>query len=149
MILAIVNNNAVTEILTIPDDGGASYQMHAARAQAAIDIGAMLVQPQIGWTFDGSSLTSNGLVSMKITKLGMMQRFTVPERLGILTYTQINPSSVPAILMQNIMVATYVDLYRTDTQSGINYLVSFGLLTSARATAILTTPPTAIEVYLG
>ena len=146
MLCALVDDNVVVKIEDLDD---INYKIAAHLYQAAIDISEMEPQPQVGWTFDGANLVSNGLSSMIITKLAMLQRFTVPERIAILTYVNSNPASVPAILMQNIMVATFVDLTRPDTQAGINYLVSFGLITSGRATAILTTPPTAIEIYKG
>jgi hypothetical protein len=150
MILAIVNNNAVTSVVTIPDDG-TSFIPYAQTCQIAIDITTMNPQPQIGWIFNGGHLISNipPVSPMLITKLAMLQRLTVPERLGILNYVNANPASIPAILMQNIMVATFVDLHRPDTQAGINYLVNFGLLTADRANQILTTPPTALETYQG
>ena len=150
MILAIVNNNVVTSVVTIPDDG-VSFVPYAQSCQIAIDVTNINPTPQVGWIFNGGHLINNAppVNPMLITKLAMLQRLTVPERLGILTYVANNPSSVPAILMQNIMVAIYVDLNRPDTQAGINYLVNFGLLTSDRATQILTTAPTALEIYQG
>ena len=150
MILAVVNNNVVTSVVTIPDDG-VSFIPYAQSNQIAIDITNANPQPQVGWIFNGGQLISNvpPVNPLLITKLAMLQRFTVPERLGILNYVTQNPVSVPAILMQNIMATTYVDLNRADTQAGIEYLVTFGLLTSDRATQILTTPPTAYEIYQG
>jgi hypothetical protein len=108
----------------------------------------MFPAPQLGWTLQNNVLVGPN-AGWLITKLAMLQRFTVPERLAILTYVQANPSSVPAILMQNIIVATFVDLTRSDTIAGLNYLVSFGLITSDRVTQILTTVPTKLEIYLG
>ena len=150
MILAIVNNNTVTSVVTIPDDG-VSFIPYAQTCQIAIDITNMNPQPQVGWIFNGGHLINNlpPTVPMIITKLAMLQRFTVSERLGILAYVNANPASIPAVLLQNILVTTYVDLNRADTQAGISYLVNFGLLTSDRANQILTTPPTAYETYQG
>jgi hypothetical protein len=150
MILAIVNNNTVTSVVTIPDDG-VSYIPYAQTCQIAIDITSLNPQPQVGWIFNGGHLINNAppVNPMLITKLAMLQRFTVPERLGILAYVDANPASIPAVLLQNILVTTYVDLNRPDTQAGINYLVNFGLLTTDRAHQILTTPPTAYETYQG
>lgn len=148
MILAIVNNNLVTSVVMISDES--LYPQYAQGAQAAIDVTNMTPWPQVGWVFNGNSLAPPSIQSSgKITKLAMLQRFTVPERIGILTYVGANPASVPAILMQNIMVATYVDLTRADTQAGINYLVLAGLITQDRAVQILTTAPTALEMYTG
>jgi hypothetical protein len=148
MILAIVNNDVVTAVIMTQDDS--SYGQYAQNAQAAIDVTNLTPWPQVGWIFTGNQLLPPSVSSSgKITKLAMLQRFTVPERLATLTYVEANPSSVPAILMQNIMVATYVDLNRADTQAGINYLVYAGLITQDRAVQILTTAPSALEIYTG
>lgn len=145
MILALIRNGVVAQVVTANSDE--EVNAYSVSADAAIDITNMNPQPVVGWLFDGVRLTGPA-VSMKITKLAMLQRFTVPERLGILTYVNANPASVPALLVQNIMVATFVDLLRPDTIAGINYLVSFGLLTSDRPAVILTTPPTQLENYI-
>ena len=152
MILAIVNNNTVNAIVSIPD-GGSQAMPYPQAYQVAIDITNTNPMPHIGWvlTSDGRLVDPNPVdSSMWITKLAMLQRFTVPERLAILAYVGSNPVSVPAILMQNIMVTTYVDLQRPDTIAGINYLANpLTLLTSDRATQILTTTPTDQELYKG
>ena len=149
MICACVDEtNTVVAVQTISDDPEAmAYAKLSAQYPYVIDIGDLFPQPAVGWTLQGNTLVGPP-TGTRITKLAMLQRFTVPERIAILSYIQSNPASVPAILLQNISVATYVDLSRADTIAGINYLVSFSLITSARATAILTTPITPIEAYL-
>lgn len=124
--------------------------------QNLVDLSQFSPEPKIGWIFLDNSFinpednSSPGVArNMKITKLAMLQRLTLQERLGLLTYIQANPISVPAILLQNIQVATFVDLNRVDTQTGIAYLTQLGLLTSERASQILTTPPSDTEVYKG
>ena len=151
MILAVVNNNAVSAIISIPD-GGSTSMPYPQAYQVAVDVTNMNPMPHIGWTLtsDGRLVDPNPVdSSMWITKLAMLQRFTVPERLALLNYIGANPVSVPAILLQNIMATTYVDLRRTDTISGIDYLITLNLLTSDRANQILTTPPTNYELYKG
>jgi hypothetical protein len=69
--------------------------------------------------------------------------------LGILNYVGTNPSSLVALLMQRLGLATFIDLSRSDTQAGIGALAAFGLLTSARVTEIISTPPTATEHWTG
>ena len=146
MICALIKYGIVQSIGTADDEAG--VRLLSDGFDLTIDITDAAPQPAVGWLLLGNVLVSNGSSGeMKITKLGMLQRFTVSERLAILAYIQSNAASVPAILMQNLTSANYVDLSRYDTKSGINYLVLLSLLTSDRASVILTTPPTALEVY--
>ena len=124
--------------------------------QNLIDLSGFTPEPQVGWFFENNQFrnpadnTIPGVArDMRITKLGMLQRFTLPERLGILDYVRLNPISVPAVLLQNIQVATFVDLNRADTQAGISYLAQLNLITSSRATEILTTPLSDLEIFKG
>jgi hypothetical protein len=143
MLCALVLSAVVVEIKDLTED---QYQSAIFDYDAIIDVSNTIPAPQVGWTLSGNTL-SGTIATMRITKLAMLQRFTVPERIGLLNYIQTNPASVPAMLMQNINVATFVDLMRPDTQAGIYYLVNFGLLTTARATSILNAIPTSLEVF--
>lgn len=146
MILAIVNNFLVEQIITIDDSSYALY----ANNQAAIDVTATTPQPQVGWIFNGSTLTAPAnMIDTKITKLAFRERFTLAEQVGIKA-AEIGSGQVALtlqVLEDYATAATYIDLSRTDTQTEVATLVSLGLLTQDRATAILTTPPTAIELY--
>lgn len=153
MIVAVVNDFVVTSIVTVTDpsvDGGAAYKAIAQVAQAAIDITNTLPQPQVGWTFNGSTLISNGTSTTVVTKLAFRERFTPTELIGIIAASMAATQTgyTLQMLMQNQMAATYVDLSRSDTIAGVDLLVSLGLLTSARATTILTTPPSSQEIYI-
>lgn len=141
----IGGQNEVVGIVSLEESQIADFSKTFAQV---IDITDQQPMPQIGWSFDGQSIVGTS-PSKKITKLAMLQRLTVPERLGILTYVGANPASVPAMLLQNIMVTTFVDLSRADTQAGIQVLVQLGLLTQDRATTILTSPVSAAEAYNG
>lgn len=156
MIVAIVDNNIVVSVQTITDpsdDGGAALQALAYKHQAVVDVTNQYPQPVAGWTLNGSSLVSNGSSSMvPITKLAFRERFTPAEMAGIYAYIGNQSNSqwaVVAALMDNLNVATYIDLTRSDVQNGLELLESLGLITMSRMTAILTTPPAAIEVYKG
>jgi len=92
-------------------------------------------------------LVSNGVVGTLITKLAFRERFTTSELLGV--YTAIPTYPLLQIMIDNQAVSTFIDLSRSDTISGVDYLVSIGLLTLTRATTILTTPPSAMEIYQG
>ena len=148
--LAIVNDWIVSSIVTIDED---QYAHYANSCQVAIDITSTVPQPTTGWTFDGANLNAPaGYVPvMQITRLAFRQRFTIPELVGILgaasgTTTQ---ALTLQVMLQNQSLATFIDLNRSDTIAGVQFLVSLGLITQARATQILTTTPSSIEIYRG
>lgn len=147
MILAIVNDYLVTQITA--DIDPSLYGQYAQNAQAAIDVTSTVPQPQVGWTFTGSILIppAGFVQSWKITNLAMRERFTTSELLTLYTAMSTNP--MLQVMKDNQMAATYIDLTRSDTIAGVEYLVSLGIITSARATVILTTPPIATELYQG
>jgi hypothetical protein len=149
MILALVTDYVVVAIQTVPD--ASAYQALAAQYQIVIDITNMLPQPQIGWTFDGRNLISNGITTTQITKLAFRERFTSTELIGIIAASMqaTQTGYTLQMMLQNQTIATYIDLSRSDTIAGVGLLVSLGLITSARANTILTTPPTAMEIYQG
>lgn len=146
MILAIVNDFVVTQVITIDDS---QYGDYAQNAQAAIQIDDLIPQPDVGWIFNGSTLSPgpNSVVSMKITKLALRERFTFNELIAMQTAAA--TSVTLQVLQDNLSVSTYIDLSRTDTIQGIEMLVQMGIITQDRATQILTTVPTATELYQG
>jgi hypothetical protein len=46
----------------------------------------------------------------------------------------------------DLSVATFVDLSRSDTRAGVQLLEQYGIIGAGRATTILDTPPTSIEL---
>jgi hypothetical protein len=145
MLCALIQNNLVCGVVDFTDE---QINIFSSQFEQIVDISNLVPQPQIGWAFDGSNISGTA-VSLKITRLAMRQRFTTGELLAIMTYVNANPASVVAILMQNLQVATYIDLSRSDTQAGIEYLASLALVTSQRAGVILNTIPNASEIYEG
>ena len=144
MKIALVNNNSVTSIVEIEET---DYAQYARANELAIDVTDMYPEPAVGWVFDQNKLVNPSGPYMIITKLALRQRFTIPELAAIQTALKTNV--VLEILMDNLKVATFIDLNRPDTQDGIMYLVSQGLLTLERANQILTTVPTEQEIYRG
>lgn len=112
----------------------------------ALDVTEQQPPPQLGWAFNGQAIVGTS-PSKKITKLAMRQRFTVNEMLAMMEAANTTP--IVKYLMDNLALATFVDLSRPDTQAGVALMVQLQLLTQERATAILTTPPTSMEIYLG
>ena len=146
MMLAIVNEWVVTNIVTIDES---DFQKYSNNCQIAIHIDGIYPQPQIGWTFDGRLLNppAGFTPSMKITRLAFRERFTFPELVAIQTAQASNPAL--QVLEGNLSASTFIDLTRADTIQGVGLLASLGLITPTRANTILTTIPTAIELYQG
>jgi hypothetical protein len=91
----------------------------------------------------------------KITKLAFRNRFTTAEKVALEMASIDNPSGTPQerqlqaalrVYLKDLDNATYVDLARTDTQYGVQQLAGLGLITSARATTILTSPIQPYEI---
>ncbi len=141
MLYAIVNNNTVESILETDD-----IVPYLKSNQLVIDITDIYPQPNIGWVLEGNQLIGEDTVlTWKITRLAMRQRFQTSELIAL--YSAANSEVILKILLDNLSVSTYVDLLSTQTQYGISLLVTYGILTSERANAILTTAPTRAEIY--
>lgn len=141
MLCALIQDNLVIGIVDMNDG---LIQSIDSMFQQIIDVSSMVPQPQIGWSFDGTNILGS-TVSVKITKLAMRQRFTFTELCAL---TSASETSLPVkVLLDNLSVATYIDLSRTDTRGGINLIASAGLITQLRADAILNTMPRVEEVY--
>lgn len=141
MIVALVNDNMVTEIKTISPE-----EYPTLSCQIAVDISEAAPMPEVGWKFDGSKLVGVP-TSTKITRLAMRQRFSTSEMLAIYTAAKSNPFF--QMLLDNLSVATFIDLQRADTIQAVMALVQAQVLTTDRANEILTKTPTSIEVYRG
>ena len=144
MICALVQDNVVVDIQTLDDIG---YAQAAANYQIVIDIDGISPPPQIGWIFNGSTLVSNGSNVWHITKLKFRQRFTNAELMGI--FQAASSNYMIQALLDNQRVSDFTDLNDPTLMAGMEYLYSLGLLTQARVTQIMTTPPAANEVYTG
>lgn len=122
----------------------------SAQYENVIDVTNFTNQPSIGWTFDGQNFVSPGATayakpSVKITKLALRNRFTLPEKVAL--QTALASSATLQAWYNDFQVAIYIDLKSDNTVSGITYLETVGLLSAGRASEILTTPPTQEELY--
>lgn len=148
MIYALIKSNIVVSIETLDANSASALESQ----YTVMDITKITPQPQVGWTLSGGVLSGPPAVqNWKITPLAMRLRFQISEMLAIeqAAFGQATEALVLQDIMANNMVATYVDLSSSLTQAAVGTLVSYGLITSARANAILTTPPTANELYQG
>jgi len=148
MTYALIKNNVVVSIEVLTADVAASLRSQ----YTVMSVDGITPAPQVGWTLSNGVLSGPPPVqSWIITKLALRERFTMPELMGIEAASVGTSTEALELqaLMDNLMVASYIDLQRPDTQAGIQALVAFGLLTQSRANAILTTPPAASELYKG
>jgi hypothetical protein len=86
-------------------------------------------------------------VEKKITQLAFISRFTDAEAIA-LDLASIGATVEAASIrryMQKINAATFIDLSRADTISGVNQLEAVGLIGPGRAEVILTAPITDLE----
>lgn len=107
---------------------------------------------------DGSIEGSSTQVEAKITKLAFRNRFTQAEKVAIEIAALDDPAKPMAQRAQSaalrasqadIQAATFIDLNREDTRTGVQMLESAGLLAAGRAEVILDTVPSEQEVYSG
>ena len=86
-----------------------------------------------------------------ISRLAFFSRFTDVEAVAI-DLASIG-ATVPAAsirrYLQKVNAAEFIDLSRADTRGGVEALEASGKLAAGRATVILDTPPTELELYRG
>ncbi len=148
MLIALIQDNTVKAITTTSTDE--EYYSATHGYQLGIDITDANPQPQVGWILNGSTLApaeGSATPVRKITKLGLRQRFTFSELIAI---QNISKTVVAVeVLLNNLAVATYVDLNRPDTMGGMMLLASAGAISTARANEILSAPIQDYEKYKG
>lgn len=152
MVLALVRDNVIVQ-LRLVDPETEDLGLINRNFQSTIDVTDWNPQPRIGWTLDerGNIIDPNTAVQVdftkpvKITRLAFRNRFTAQEKGAIYTAAQ---SSLPLkIYLDDLALASFVDLSRADTIAGVNTLAYAGILTTERAHEILTTPPSLTEMY--
>jgi hypothetical protein len=97
---------------------------------------------QIGWTYNGSIFSPPAPAPDTrppiITRLAFRYRLTDAEYVGILTAAKTDVSV--AAWVETFNIVSQVNLNDPRTKSGLDMMVSKGLLTSQRETEILTAP---------
>jgi len=152
MLCAMVLNGIVAEIRDLTDE---ESQTEGANFSNVVDITNANPFPEVGWVFNGMVFApppgASAVPSLRLTKLAFLNRFTDAEVAAIETFAFQNNAYAAALrgALRKQQVSNYMDLARTDTIVGVNNLVALGLITPARAAAILTTPPTDLERYKG
>lgn len=137
---ALIQDFKVERIVDIEPD---QIHEYATRYQAVYDLTDYFPLPEVGTLFDGVKLVAP--TSRRITKLALRNRFTFPELIALTTAAKTNVAV--QVLVENMQVATFIDLNRPDTVGAFGLLVSAGLLTPERAEAIRTAPISELEKY--
>lgn len=133
---AILDAASIVENVVLADD---------ALDSSWIDLTGIDPQPGPGWSYSGGVFVppppppAPPPLPNIITKVAMLtRRLTTAEFVGILTAAKTDPAIEAWKYVFD--AATVVDLDGQNTKDGIALLVSRGLLTPARAEAILTDP---------
>ncbi len=148
MLCALVRENVIVQVLELAEE---QVQEACRVYERVVDISEMTPTPQQGWVYDGNGgfVTPNSLnPSRVVTRLAFMNRFKDNEIGAIYTIanTPGHPLQIPfKIYTDKLLASTFVDLGRPDTTANLNLLVSLGILTSTRATEILTAQVQPIE----
>ena len=108
--------------LALVDVGGVQYQMAFPTSWASVT----------AWAADPVPVVAKPTT---LSKYAFSQRFHSDEMIGVLALRLTDP--VVGLFLQLMDYAQDVDLTDTNIQSGVNYLVSIGKLTSERAAVIL------------
>lgn len=98
---------------------------------------------QIGWTYDGAAFhppapTPDPVLPPVITRLAFRYRLTDAEYVAILTAAKSDVEV--AAWVETFNIVSQVKLDDPRTKSGLDMMVSKGLLTAQRETEILTAP---------
>jgi hypothetical protein len=106
-------------------------------------------------TLDSWILSNPQGTSTKITVLAFRNRFTQAEKVTIDLSSIDNPAAAMSarqlaaslrVMASDLTVATFIDLDRPDTRAGVQALETYGIIGAGRASIILDTPPTALEL---
>lgn len=97
---------------------------------------------------------SAGNTSMRITRLAFRNRFTMTEKAAMEITALDNPAaSIEArqqaatlrALLKDLDNSRYIDLSRPDTQQGVAFIHSLGIIAAERVNEILATEPSPVE----
>lgn len=130
----------------------------ASAGQLLVDVTDNLAEPGVGWSYDGIEF-SPPLVPQPpafdrprhITQLAFISRFTDAEAVAI-DLASIGATQQAASVRRHqkkVDAATYIDLDRTDTRTGVQALETAGLLAAGRALQILDAPVQESERFKG
>ncbi len=150
---ALINNNKVENIIVADQEFIDTISNQHQRVEPLDKPGEHNIG--IGWSWSqnsGFSAPANAPEQTqpspkKITQLAFISRFTDAEAIA-LDLASIGSTVEAASIrryMQKVDAATFIDLEREDTITGVNQLEAVGLIGAGRANVILTAPITDLE----
>ena len=148
---ALIENNKVKNVI-LADEEFISNMTETFQHIEALDNHPLGNKISAGWGWDPSGFTEPPVppeapVERKVTRLAFLNRFTDAEAIALdlaSIGTTIEAASIRRY-MQKVHAATFIDLGREDTISGVNQLEAVGLIGPGRAEVILTAPITDLE----
>lgn len=120
-----------------------------------VELTGFTPEPQVGWWFQNNKFRDPTLVdgasqsvkNTKITKLSLLNRFTLEE---LYAYeTALESSILLKVLDKKLFASMYIDLASEETVFGIQALASNGIISASRANEILQTDALDSELYKG
>lgn len=132
----LVKNNVVKNII----EANSSYISTLTGYDHKILVTGDLVNVCINWTYNpiNNEFTAPADAVLPVTRFSKLQfqlKFTFEELIAIEAAAITNPAI--RVLQNQQSIAEYIDTLDTNTQAGIMYLVSVGLLTQERGLQIL------------
>ena len=148
---ALIENNKVKSVI-LADEEFVSNMTETYQHIEALDNHPLGGKISAGWGWDPSGFTEPPAppvapVERKVTRLAFLNRFTDAEAIALdlaSIGTTIEAASIRRY-MQKVNAATFIDLARDDTITGVRQLETVGLIGTGRADHILLDPITELE----
>lgn len=148
---ALIENNKVKNVI-LADEEFISNMTETYQHIEDLDNHPLGDRISAGWGWDPSGFTEPPAppeppVERKVTRLAFLNRFTDAEAIALdlaSIGTTIEAASIRRY-MQKVNAATFIDLTRDDTITGVRQLETVGLIGTGRADQILLDPITEIE----
>ena len=148
---ALIENNKVKSVI-LADEEFILNMTETFQHIEALDNLPLGDKISAGWGWDPSGFTEPPAppvapVERKVTRLAFLNRFTDAEAIALdlaSIGTTIEAASIRRY-MQKVNAATFIDLARDDTITGVRQLETVGLIGTGRADHILLDPITELE----
>ena len=157
MSFALIKDGIVLNVIEASPEFAATLDGYDAVIEAD-DVG-------IGWTWDGASFAPQPVPRQMpeiepryVTRLAFRNRFTAAEKVALemaslddpaAPMTQRQQAAMLRVNLEDVKTATFIDLDRQDTRTGVQAMEAAGLLAAGRAAEILDAPLRPEERYTG
>lgn len=142
---AIIQNQKVVSVLDLLTDD--AVQSIARTYEQVINVEGMSPMPLIGWNYVNGVFFADVEQSKKITRLAFRNRFTSQEKLNLYGALSTPQGVMLKIYLDDLALASYVDLERADTIAGVQLLEQIGIIGTGRSEVILNTPISDVEKF--